>query len=277
MNTFSFLKKKLFDPPGQVYSKNIEIFRPPPALRHYDRVAVSKAGNTYDINRIFKYTATRPCCHLAVAFCFATVMLLCDRNVTKMCVAIRHRCLYLTGLTYTVIDNPNRDTKFDIVSKALDYMDTDTLLYRDDSTEEFTKIQEQNWDPVLDWFNERFDIEIKSAVGVCGIEIPVEAREAVRRYLLSHNIWTCQGFLFAVEALKSIILPIAAAERKISIQTAVNLSYLETDYQRGHWGNVEWAHDLEKMDHQARFSAAMLYVQLNSSQTIVNVKHKLTG
>ncbi|CAL4194631.1 unnamed protein product, partial [Meganyctiphanes norvegica] len=29
--------------------------------------------NTYDINRIFKYTATRPCCYLAVAFCFATV------------------------------------------------------------------------------------------------------------------------------------------------------------------------------------------------------------
>lgn len=248
-------------------------FMPEPVKRFYKNVTVAGSGDTYEVNLDHRKMKTpsgkvmqvpNHALALAIGNEWALVK---DKIIPSW--------MHLTGLTYTVIDNPNRDTKFDIVSRALDYLDTDTLIYRDDSTDEFISIQKQNWDPILDWFNARFDIDINPVVGVCGAEIPVEAREAVRRYLLSHNIWACQGFLFGIEVLKSIILAIAAAERKISIQTTVNLSYLETDYQRGNWGNVEWAHDLEKMDHQTRFAAAMLFVQLNSSQTII--KHKLTG
>jgi len=265
-----FLRQFLTTPNVTQISKR---FMPEPVKRFYKNVTVAGTGDTYEVNLDHRKMKTpsgkiMQVPNHAMALAIANEWALVKEKIVPS-------WMHLTGLTYTVIDNPNRDTKFDIVSKALDYMDTDTLLYRDDSTEEFIRIQQKNWDPVLEWFNERFDIELKSVVGICGVEIPVEAREAVRRYMLSHNIWTCQGFLFAVEALKSIILTIAAAERKITIQTAVNLSYLETDYQRGNWGNVEWAHDLEKMDHQTRFAAAMLFVQLNSSQTII--KHKLSS
>lgn len=39
------------------------------------------------------------------------------------------------------------------------------------------------------------------------------------------------GFLFAIEALKSVILTCACVERKISVGKAVLLSRLEEEYQ----------------------------------------------
>lgn len=248
---------------------------PEPMKRFYKNVSVAGTGDTYEVNLDHRKMKT-PSGKVMQVPNHATALAIANEwAIIKDKGKIIPSWMHMTGLTYTVIDNPNKDTKFDLVSRAIDYLDTDTLIYRDDSTDEFIKLQNENWNPVLEWFNRRFDIEIKSLVGVCGVEIPVEARETVRRYLLSHNIWSCQGFLFATESLKSIILTIAAAERKISIQRAVDLSYLETDFQRGFWGNVEWAHDLEKETHAHRFSAGMLFAQLNSSQTII--KHKFTG
>lgn len=45
-----------------------------------------------------------------------------------------HKCSFVvqTGLSYTVIDNPNHETKWDTVDKTLEYLDTDTLLYREE-------------------------------------------------------------------------------------------------------------------------------------------------
>ena len=37
-----------------------------------------------------------------------------------------------TGLSYTVIDNPSHETKWDTVNKTMEYLDTDTLLFRDE-------------------------------------------------------------------------------------------------------------------------------------------------
>lgn len=72
------------------------------------------------------------------------------------------------------------------------------------------------------------------------------------------------GFMYGVDAIKSVILTSAAAERVISIKEAVKQSRLEEDYQISHWGSVEWFHDHNKYDLQTRLAAAILFVHLNS-------------
>lgn len=44
--------------------------------------------------------------------------------------------------------------------------------------------------------------------------------------------------------------------------------------QTGHWGRVEWAHDLSQQETQARLAAAVLFIQLNSSSIFVQSKQQ---
>ena len=43
-------------------------------------------------------------------------------------------------------------------------------------------------------------------------------------------------------------------------------------FQLGHWGRVEWAHDLDQQDLQARLSAAILFIYCNTSSTLIKCK-----
>ncbi|XP_066947176.1 ATP synthase mitochondrial F1 complex assembly factor 2 [Macrobrachium rosenbergii] len=168
---------------------------------------------------------------------------------------IQPSLMHLTGLSFTVADKD------------------DTILYRE-GTDDLIELLKREWDPLLGWFNKKFNVNLKPCDGICGADISAEIREAVRRYLLSYDIWAVHGFLYGVEALKSVVLTIAAAERKISAEKAVSLSRIETEYQTSRWGSVEWAHDLDKYDLQSRFSAAMLFIQFNTWKATVKQKSK---
>jgi hypothetical protein len=52
----------------------------------------------------------------------------------------------------------------------------------------------------------------------------------------------------------------------------VNKVYVSLFPQSGHWGRVEWAHDLNQQETQARLAAAVIFIQLNSSSTFVQSK-----
>jgi ATP synthase F1 complex assembly factor 2 len=56
-------------------------------------------------------------------------------------------------------------------------------------------------------------------------------------------------------------------------EKAVLLSRLEEEFQLGHWGRVEWAHDLSQQDLQARLSAAIFFVHCNSFSHFVKTKN----
>jgi ATP synthase F1 complex assembly factor 2 len=47
--------------------------------------------------------------------------------------------------------------------------------------------------------------------------------------------------------------------------------------QSGHWGRVEWAHDLNQQEMQARLAAAVLFIQLNSSSTFTQSKQQFVA
>lgn len=79
--------------------------------------------------------------------------------------------------------------------------------------------------------------------------------------------------MYAVDTLKSVILTLACTDRYITPEKAVLLSRLEEEYQTGHWGRVEWAHDLNQQDLQARLSAVVLFVYFNMQSSKVESKN----
>ena len=53
----------------------------------------------------------------------------------------------------------------------------------------------------------------------------------------------------------------------------MSLARLEVEVQTGHWGRVEWAHDIELHDTTARTAAAVLFVQCSSASSNTRQKY----
>ncbi|XP_037938109.1 ATP synthase mitochondrial F1 complex assembly factor 2-like [Teleopsis dalmanni] len=180
--------------------------------------------------------------------------------------------MHLSALCFTALDNPNKLTKVDMVNYILNFIATDTILYQNDNEKDLHDLQSNEWDPILKWFNERYETNLQKTLNITPPLITAEDKMKISKYLASHNLETLHGFVFAVDTLKSIVLACAAIEQKIFVEKAVALSRLEEEYQLKFWGRVEWAHDLSQQDLQARLAAAVLFVHLNRSEHFVKSK-----
>nr|CAI5850610.1 unnamed protein product [Callosobruchus analis] len=180
--------------------------------------------------------------------------------------------MHLTTLCNTVIDNPNNLTKYDIVNYIVNYLDTDTILYQGNEDEKLLELQVNEWDPLIEWFNKRFGLHLKKSSQMDVPPVSDQDKSALSKHLMSYNFAAVNGFMYGVDTLKSVVLTLAATERFVTPEKAVLLSRLEEEYQLGHWGRVEWAHDLNQQDLQARLSAVVLFVYFNSQSNNIQSK-----
>lgn len=129
------------------------------------------------------------------------------------------------------------------------------------------------WDPIIEWFNKRYDTDIEK---VCDLSLPhisAKTRMNISKHLRSYDDISMHGFVYAVDTIKSVILAIACLDQRITVEDAVRLSRLEEEYQLKYWSRVEWAHDLSKYDTQSRLAASILFIHFNSSEH--KIKQKL--
>ena len=190
----------------------------------------------------------------------------CQKNT------IERSQMMLTALSNTVIDNPNHLTSSDIINFILSYAETDTILFHNKSEENLYQLQIEQWDPLIEWFNKRYSTELEKTTDISPPVLPSGAKMQIANYLKSHSLSSLHGFQFAVETVKSVILAFACIDMFISPEQAVLLSRLEEEYQLGHWGRVEWAHDMSQQDLQARFSSAVFHIHCNSFSHFVKQK-----
>ncbi|CAF3229091.1 unnamed protein product, partial [Rotaria sp. Silwood2] len=62
----------------------------------------------------------------------------------------------------TLIDNPLKLTKIQLIEKLMHFLDWDTVLYRSDQPEEFRQLQIKSWDPILLYINKQFHTNFQS-------------------------------------------------------------------------------------------------------------------
>ncbi|KAH7730639.1 ATP12 protein [Aphelenchoides avenae] len=179
---------------------------------------------------------------------------------------INKSLMRLTGLAFTAIDNPLKETKETITSKIMDYLDTDTLLYFSSEPEKLKKMQHERWAPVVKWVNERYGLELRATESITDTpEIPEASRQRIAQFLMSHNFPALTGLQYAVEAAKSVLISLAVVGHRITVNEAVELARLEQIYQTGIWGNVEWGHTIEHQDLCSRLAAGTLFFHFSSN------------
>jgi ATP synthase F1 complex assembly factor 2 len=180
--------------------------------------------------------------------------------------------MMLTALCNTALDNPNNLTKEDIINHILSFAETDTVLYYNKDEPNLYNMQVEQWDPIIEWFNKRYDTDIQKTESISPPKFPANAKMVIGKYLRSHSLETLHGIQYAVDTVKSVILAFACIDRYLTVEKAVLLTRLEEEYQIGHWNRVEWAHDLSQQDLQTRLSAAIFFIHCNSFSHFVRSK-----
>ncbi|XP_053132713.1 ATP synthase mitochondrial F1 complex assembly factor 2 isoform X2 [Hemicordylus capensis] len=186
---------------------------------------------------------------------------------------IKFYTMHLTTLCNTALDNPSQQSKDQLIRAAVKFLETDTICYRVEEPPALVELQKNEWDPIIEWAEKRYDVVIGSSTSIMGPSIPQSTKDTFMSHLASYNTWALQGIEYMITQLKSLILSMGLLEKHLLVEQAVLLSRLEEEYQIQHWGNVEWAHDYDMYELRARTAAAALFVFLCSESS--TVKHKL--
>ena len=70
--------------------------------------------------------------------------------------------MHLNSLINTLIDNPLKLTKYQVIDKIMYFLDWDTLLHRSNHPEDFRQLQITSWDPILSFINEQLQTNFES-------------------------------------------------------------------------------------------------------------------
>ncbi|XP_030067018.1 ATP synthase mitochondrial F1 complex assembly factor 2 [Microcaecilia unicolor] len=187
--------------------------------------------------------------------------------------SIKSYTMHLTTLCNTALDNPTQRNKEQFIRAALKFLDTDTVCYRVEEPPGLVELQTNEWDPVINWAEKRYDVSIGSSTSIMGPHIPAETKEAFMKHLASYNMWALLGLEYIIVQLKSMVLTMGLVDRYLTVERAVLLSRLEEEYQIQRWGKVEWAHDYDLQELRSRTAAGTLFVHFCSESS--TVKHKL--
>ena len=187
--------------------------------------------------------------------------------------------MHLNSLINTLIDNPLKITKAQLVEKIMYFLDWDTLLYRSEHPEDFRQLQIKSWDPIIAFVNEQLQTNFQSTYDLNAKDlIEKHDREMIEKYLLNFDQPSLTTFLFIVEHLKSILLTICLIKHFRPAEHIASLARLETEFQISRWSNVEYYHDYEIMDTCSKISAAYLIfycLNNNITRTVLN-KEKIS-
>ena len=182
--------------------------------------------------------------------------------------------MHLTTLTNTCIDNPMGLSRETLAASILEYLMTDTLCFRSEEPDELSKLERELWDPLVEWFMNCFDVDLSVTTDLFSAPVPEATRTALQKDLLSQPFEALVALNFMTDNLKSAILSFALMNRKVTVEQAIRLSRLETEFQVSKWGKFA-SHDADETQLRTRVAAAVLFAYFHTnflSETCAPVK-----
>ncbi|XP_076459487.1 ATP synthase mitochondrial F1 complex assembly factor 2-like [Babylonia areolata] len=241
--------------------------------KFYRNASIATADGWYEVN-LDKRKLRTPAGNLfrvpneAMALAVAT-----EWNAQEKTVK-RHN-MHLTNLCNTALDNPLQKNRHKLTEYIVSILETDTIFYRLQEPPELNELQAAQWDPILQWANDRYNLTLASTYGITIPHVTKESKDIIRRHLLSYSDWALFGYEYAVDNVRSLLLVMALMDRHITVEKAVELATLENLFQAQRWGSIEWLHDVDKYELQSRLAAATLFVHWCSENTTVRQKASL--
>ncbi|XP_051853706.1 ATP synthase mitochondrial F1 complex assembly factor 2 isoform X3 [Antechinus flavipes] len=203
----------------------------PPAERKkfYQNVSITQGEDGYEINLDHRKLKTPNAKLFTVPSEALAVAVATEWDSQQD--TIKFYTMHLTTLCNTSLDNPSQRNKDQLIQASMKFLDTDTICYRVEEPETLVELQKNEWDPVIDWAEKRYNVKIGSSTNIMGPDIPSKTKETFISHLASYNMWALQGMEFVITQLKSMVLSLGLIDRHLTVEKAVLLSRLEEEYQ----------------------------------------------
>jgi len=227
--------------------------------RFYDQVTVSKSApwkvlvDGRPVKTVTKRQLVLP--NLAIAAITAAEWDRAESIVLKY--------MPMTNMGCVAIDRVGKDRKY--MEEALrKFVHTDTICYRVDpveasGTERLYEKQVEVWDPLNEWFAQRFGGEkLQTTNSIVGVKQPASAIAAVHAYIEELCPWGLAALDTTTAVTKSVVIALALAEGQITSLQAVEAARLEEDFQTELYGFVEGGHDWDVATTKIRLASASL-------------------
>lgn len=176
---------------------------------------------------------------------------------------IRPETMVLTKLANTAIDRvaPN---PAGVREQLLAIAKSDVVCYRAEFPPDLVRRQELVWDPLLAWVRDRFAVSLRSTSGLAFVEQELSAIRALDFSLSDRDAFSLAALYAAAALCGSLVIALALAEQRLSVDDAVAAANLDRFYQAERWG---W-------DEQASAKVAAERVELNQISRFLELLRK---
>lgn len=139
-----------------------------------------------------------------------------------------------------------------VAAMLAEYAQTDLLSHRAEAPAELVATQAREWDPLLDWLDNRFGARLAVTAGVMPVAQDKQALARLEHAVLGLGPFSLTALHDLVVLPGSLVLGLAVTEGRIGVDDAHRLSRIDEDHQARIWG-----HDPEADAVAARRSEAL--------------------
>jgi len=148
----------------------------------------------------------------------------------------------------------------EVVAMLAAYGDSDLLCYRAAGPDELITLQNEAWDPLLDWAATALHAPLISAEGVMHVPQNPDVLARLSAEVEKFTAFQLAGFHDLVAISGSLILALAVTQGRLTAQEAWMLSRVDEDYQISQWGEDEEATVLADVKCNAFINAARFFL-----------------
>ncbi|WP_336279373.1 ATP12 family chaperone protein [Bartonella sp. CB175] len=170
----------------------------------------------------------------------------------------------VTRLVNTVIDGIVDDMQV-VFEDLLRFVACDMIFYRAQTPKELVQRQCEQWDPLLDWAEEKLGARFNLTEGLMYVEQPREAIQAVSNYLRKIESPYMLAALHTITTLTgSALIALALSVGKITSDYAWDIAHLDENWMIEQWGADEEAmarRTYKKAEFDAAATIIMTFLQ----------------
>ncbi|QDO98909.1 ATPase [Ferrovibrio terrae] len=150
-------------------------------------------------------------------------------------VEIRPQSMPLMQLAATSIDRVMIDPAF-ARTDVVRYGGTDLLSYRADEPAVLAERQAAEWQPLLDWFRDRYDVQMNVTSGIIAVTQPAELTPRLERVCDGLDAWRLTALHGATTNTGSVVIGLALLDGRLDADGAHRAALLDELYQAERWG-----------------------------------------
>ena len=141
----------------------------------------------------------------------------------------------LTRLVATAIDRvaPQRAA---VIDEIVAYAGSDLVCYRAAEPAALVARQEAVWQPLIEWFRERYDVALDVTTGIVATPQPPRVAEAVRAVAESFPPLPLTGLHALTTASGSVVVGLAVVAGRLDLPGIWTAAQLEENFQIERWG-----------------------------------------